>query len=437
MRHHPSALAPALVAASCGVLATLAMSLLPSPAGLATVAGLAGYLAFLLWPWLCLPAGILGGGIAAGPAAGHDLPTVVLIHGGILLAGALALATRRLIVPTQFRRRRTRADALMLVLVAVIALGTGYGLARGNEPYLVVVAAYQVAVIPAYFLLATATLSERHAVRAAGATFVAALVVLTFAERYNDIGLFSALALTPLLAYAGSVSGWRRVGVSAVCTVLAANVMLTEYRTLWVAAGVAVLTLLLRGSARVRMTTGIAVVAGGLALLAGAVLVAGIGDRWNAVRAGVSDSPGYRQAEAVVGLQVWSEHPILGAGLGQTTRGVYLDGFGLTDVGPTYHAFWVIVLANLGLAGLLAILAPLLVAVSAGLRATSGPALGLAATLCGFLLSATFAAPTDGHWELGLLAALAMLTSPTKPTTPENPFVRRNEACLLTPPRSW
>ncbi|GAB3409888.1 O-antigen ligase family protein [Flindersiella endophytica] len=409
--HHPGALASALIAMPCGVLAALAVALLPSPAGWLAGAGVTCYLVFLVLPWLCLPAGVLGGGIAASPAAGHDLPTVVLIHSGILLAGALALATRRLVAPSQFRRRRTAVDVPMLILIAAIVLGAGYGLARDNEPYLVMVAAYQVAVIPAYFFLATAGLSARRAVEAAGATFVAALLVVILAGHYKDVGLFSALALTPLMACAGAVSGRRRAGLSAVCAVLAANIMLTEYRTLWVAGGAAVLILLIRGSARVRTTAGVAVAAGGLALLGGAALDPGIGDRWNIVKAGLSDSPGYRQAEAVVGLRAWSEHPLIGAGLGQSSRSVYLEGLGRTDVGPTYHAFWVIVLANLGLVGLLAVLAPLLLAVSAGLRTTSGPALGLAATLCGFLLSATFAAPTDGHWELGLLAALTMLTA--------------------------
>jgi hypothetical protein len=147
----------------------------------------------------------------------------------------------------------------------------------------------------------------------------------------------------------------------------------------------------------------------------------------------LADPAGYRHAEAVVGLRVWSEHPFLGAGLGQTTRSVYLEGFGLTDVGPTYHAFWMVVLANLGLVGLLAVLAPLLVAVSAGMSTPSGPALGFAATLCGFLCSATFAGPTDGHWELGLLAALTMLTRcwNDRPAGPENLSVQRNEPCLL------
>jgi hypothetical protein len=422
MRRHIGALVAGATATSCGVVAVLATSVLPNPDGLLAGAGLACYLVFLVWPWFCLPAGILGGAIAAATVTGSDLPRIVLIHSGILLAGALAVVTRRLVVPSRQQRRRTAADPLMLVLAAVIVLGAGYGLVRNNEPYLVVVAAYQVAVIPAYFFLATASLSARHAVKAAGVSFAAAFAILVFAQQHNDLGLFSALALTPLLACAGSMSGWRRAGVSAVCAALAASVMLTEYRTLWVASGVAVLILLIRGSARVRMTTGIAVLAGGLGLLSGAALDPGMGDRWASVKAGLADPAGYRHAEAVVGLRMWSEHPFLGAGLGQTTRSGYLEGFGLTDVGPTYHAFWVLVLANLGLVGLLAVLAPLLMAVSVGMSTPSGPALGFAATLCGFLFSATFAGPTDGHWELGLLAALTMLTNLT---------VRRNEPCLL------
>jgi O-Antigen ligase len=433
MSRSTGALAAGLVATPCGVVAALAVSVLSHPHGLLAGAGLTCYLVFLLWPWLCLPAGILGGAIAAGSVAGSNLPMIVLIHGGILLAGALALATRWLVAPTRHHpRQRTAADPFMLVLFALIVLGAGYGLARNHEPYLVMVAVYQVAVIPVYFFLTTASLPTRNAVRSASVTFVGALVVLPLGQPHNDAGLFVALALTPLLACVGSLSGWRRIAALAVCGVLAAGVMLTRYRTLWVATGVAMLILVARGSNRVRATTGIALAAGVLVVLGGAALDAGIDGQWAAITAGLTESPGYRRAEAIVGLQVLSEQPFLGAGLGQTSRDLYVEGLGLTDVGPTYHAFWILVLANLGLVGLVAVLAPLLMAARAGLATSSGPALGFAALLCGFLVSGTFAGPTDGHWELGLLAALTMLA--------RNPFQEGNEPCLrpsLMRLRSW
>jgi hypothetical protein len=435
MSRHAITLTAALAAMSGGVLTALAPAILPSPQGLLVGAGLVCYLVFLIWPWLCIPVGILGGAIVAGQGVPGDyLPWIVTIHSGILLAGALAMLSRRLITPGRPRRQRTAVDSLMLALLAAVVLGAGYGLARGNAPYRVMVASYELAIIPAYFFLATASLRTPRAVRAAGATFVAALLALGLAQLAGDpvdLGLFAALALTPVLAYTAATAGWHRAGLLAVCAILAAEVMLSQYRTEWVASGLAVLILLVRGSARIRMTAGFTLAAGGLALAGAVALDGAVARQWAAVVAAITESPGYREAEAVIGLRVVAAYPLLAAGLGQTTPHTYIEGFKVTDVGPIYHMFWVIVLANAGLVGLLAILAPLLLAAGKGLVARSGPALGFAATLCGFLAAAAFAGPTDGHWELGLLAALTMLAQTWKQpeTGSANTSVRGSAPC--------
>jgi hypothetical protein len=409
MSRRAAALA-ALVAMAGGVLAASAAAILPSPQGWLVSAGLACYLVFLVWPWSCIPVAILGGGFVAGQAVpGGSIAWAVMIHSAVLLAGAFAMLSRWLVAPGRLRRRRTAADPLMLVLAAAIVLGAGYGLARGNKPYLVMVATYELAIVPAYFFLATVSLSTIRAVRSASVLFVGALVAIGLARLGSEVGLLAALALAPLLAGAAAASRWRQAGVLAVCAILAAEVMLSQYRTVWVASGVAVLVLLVCGSARVRTTTGIALAAGGLLLAGAAAVNAPVASKWAAVLSGVADPPGYRQAETLVGLRVLVEHPLFGAGLGQTTPDTYLDGFKVIDVGPMYHAFWMVVLANAGLLGLLAFLVPLLLAAKAGLTARSGPALGFAATLCGFLVSSSFAGPTEGHWELGLLAALTVI----------------------------
>jgi hypothetical protein len=412
------AVAAALAALAGGVLTALAPAILPSPQGLLVGAGFACYLVFLVWPWFCIPVGILGGAIVAGQGVPGDyLPWIVAIHGGILLAGALAMLSRWLVAPGQPRWPRTAADPFMLALLAAIVLAAGYGLARGNAPYRVMVATYELAIIPAYFFLATASLRTPRAVRAAAVTFVGALVALGLAQlagRPVDLGLFAALALTPVLAGAAGTAGWRRAGLLAVGAILAAEVMLSQYRTVWVASGLAVLILLVRGSARIRMTAAFTLAAGGLTLAGAAALDGGVAKQWAAVVVGIADPPGYREAETVIGLRVLAEHPLLAAGLGQITPHIYVEGFKVTDVGPIYHMFWMIVLANAGLVGLLAILAPLLLAAGRGLTARSDPALGFAATLCGFLASAAFAGPADGHWELGLLAALTLLAQAWK-----------------------
>jgi hypothetical protein len=103
--------------------------------------------------------------------------------------------------------------------------------------------------------------------------------------------------------------------------------------------------------------------------------------------------------------------PLLGAGLGQTTPRGYLPGFVATDVGPVYHAFSVLLLANLGIVGLAVVILPVARLCWRGLAERDSIALSFDALTVGFLAAALTSGPTDGHWELGLLPALALLTA--------------------------
>jgi O-antigen ligase len=134
-------------------------------------------------------------------------------------------------------------------------------------------------------------------------------------------------------------------------------------------------------------------------------------DRTSVVGEALQRTSGYRLPEAAVGLDVFVSRPIFGAGLGQTTPRVYIPGFAVTDVGPVYHAFYVLILANLGIIGLCVVAWPILRTVWTGLSGPGGMSLAFAALSCGFLAAALVASPADGHWELGLLPALTLLTN--------------------------
>jgi O-antigen ligase len=141
------------------------------------------------------------------------------------------------------------------------------------------------------------------------------------------------------------------------------------------------------------------------------VRIADVGEfagRLDTVRAEVYEPSGYRISEARVGLHAFLASPIVGQGLGQVEPDRFLRDFGVTDVGPVYHVFYVGVLANAGLVGLALLLWPL--ARARGREwARDRQSLGFRALLVGFAAAAVFAGPTDGHWELGLLPALVLL----------------------------
>jgi O-antigen ligase len=125
----------------------------------------------------------------------------------------------------------------------------------------------------------------------------------------------------------------------------------------------------------------------------------------------LASSAGYRLPESGIGWDVFVSRPLFGAGLGQTTPRVYLPGFVVTDVGPVYHAFYVLLLANLGIVGLAVVILPLARLSWQGLAERDSIALPFAALTVGFLAAALVSGPTDGHWELGLLPALTLLSA--------------------------
>jgi O-antigen ligase len=179
---------------------------------------------------------------------------------------------------------------------------------------------------------------------------------------------------------------------------------------MWLACGVATLILLVRGDRAVR--SGLLAVAAAGAALAGLTLLAGgIDQRTVAVGAAVARSAGYRLPESGIGWDVFVSQPLIGAGLGQTTPRVYLPGFVVTDVGPVYHAFYVLLLANLGIVGLAVVILPIARLSWQGLVQRDSIALPFAALTVGFLAAAAVSGPTDGHWELGLLPALTLLSA--------------------------
>jgi hypothetical protein len=199
-------------------------------------------------------------------------------------------------------------------------------------------------------------------------------------------------------------------------------VVLASYRSIWLAGGVATLILLIRGDRAVRHGL-LAVGAAGAALTGLTVLAGGIGQRTAAVGAAVVRSAGYRLPESDIGWDVFVSQPFMGAGLGQTTPRVYLPGFVVSDVGPVYHAFYVLLLANLGIVGLAVVILPIARLSWQGLAERDSIALPFAALAVGFLAAAAVSGPTDGHWELGLLPALTLLSARPPATAPAS--VRR------------
>jgi hypothetical protein len=435
----------ALASAALGALAVLILQLGSGLLPPLLVGAVICFLTFLVWPWLVLPAGILGGYLAAGELAGHNLAVIVIIHAGIVLTGALAILVRRLLSPDSERRRRTVADIPMLVLAAVIVLGACYGLARGNRPYEVVVATYQLAVIPGYFFLATYSLGTARRLRLAGTVFIlgtVALATVALPGMGGHVSLFSAMILPTLLVLVSRVGKWMRVAIVAAVMVLVVDILLAGYRAVWLASAVALAIILLSGSTRLRrgVVTTLGIIA--LVLVGSAAFSTEIHRQSTFLTEKLASSPGYRGPEASVGMAVFFDSPVAGHGLGQTTPDVYLPTFQVTDVGPVYHVFWVGVLANLGLIGLFALFWPLVVAVIAGLRSRHDHSIAMTALTCGFVIAATFAGPTDGHWDLGLMPALILLLTQLgtkRNTTPvkEVPPCSSNPRTATARPPDW
>ena len=370
------------------------------------------WLCFCLWPWAVLPVGLIGGAVVSALLGQDDVRGIALTHTALLLAGCAALATRRL-VGAEDKRPRPPGQSAMLAVLVVAALGAVYGLAVGNAASQVLVATYLVAVIPFYFLIAMYTLATPNQRAQAGLLYVIAIGMMTaleFGAPGRHGGLLSLIPIPPLVVLAGQHRGWRRWAAAFAAAVLATDVVLASYRGVWLAGGVAVLIMLVRGGRVVRHGLVAAMaVAGPLAGLV--VLAGGLEERASVIGLAVGRSAGYRLPEAAVGWDVFARQPLFGAGLGQTTPQIYIPGFEITDVGPVYHAFYVLLLANLGIVGLCLVIWPIVRSAWAGFARREEMPVAYAALTCGFLAAAFFSGPTDGHWELGLLPALTLLTS--------------------------
>jgi hypothetical protein len=249
--------------------------------------------------------------------------------------------------------------------------------------------------------------------RYAGMTYIASISVLAllgYGTPGRHGGLLALIPVPALVVLAGRYGGWRRFGLAALAAILSADVVLASYRSIWLAGAIAVLILIIRGTRSVR--TGLRAAGAAGAALAGLTAIAGgVDQRAVTIGEALARSAGYRLPEAGVGWDVFVSRPLFGAGLGQTTPDVYLPGFVVADVGPVYHAFYVLLLANLGIVGLAVVILPIARVCWRGLSQRDSMALPFAALTVGFLAAALVSGPTDGHWELGLLPALTLLTA--------------------------
>ena len=198
-------------------------------------------------------------------------------------------------------------------------------------------------------------------------------------------------------------TGWRRSVLVVSAGLLTTYVVLHGAGWIWLAAAVATVVVLAAASRRIR----IHVLA---TLTSAAVLTVGAAAVSADVSAQVSGLPasfesawaGIREPAWSVAINVFTHSPLIGEGLGLSTSG----------------GFWVGLLASLGLVGAAIVAWPLLTAVRRGVTAwgtarRDSYAFVLAALTCGFSLGAAFAAPIDGHVELGLLPALTLLAAGT------------------------
>jgi len=405
---------PATLALPAIAGALVALSLAARTPYLAAVLACVAVLAALtVWTWAALPVAVVGGSATSAALGLEGVTAVVAVHAGLLALGFLALGLRRAI-DASWSRVATPADLPMLVLAAAVALGAGYGLVVGNAPRDVMVAVYHIGVIPIYFLLGVLTLSSRRRLEAAGALFVAGAALLAIVEiatpgRHG--GLLSALALFPTLVSAGTSRGGRRWLLLAVAGLLGLDVLLSGYRSIWLATTVGLIVLLARRASGLRSTVLLALACGLAVAALTFELTSALGARGGAVVAALEESSGYRLPEARIGLAAFLANPIAGEGLGQVSEDVYVATFGVTDVGPVYHALYVTLLANGGVLAIALLLWPLVRAFRHAWRSQSVHVHASLALLAGFLAAACFAAPTDGHWELGLLAAVALIAA--------------------------
>ncbi|MGH3487238.1 MAG: hypothetical protein ACRDP8_04885 [Actinopolymorphaceae bacterium] len=441
-----------LAGAILGPAGAATLYFVPDPLGLALVSGLVCFFCFLALPWLVLPAAMVGGGFAAAVAgtevAAGQTWMVAATHIGVLAAGAAALTARRLLgAPHRGRPVRTPADKPMLLFAIVGLIGALYGLAMDHQPADVLVASYQIGIIPAYFFLATHTLttpSRRTAAVVATVAGTLALAAIALVGPDRDGGMLSALVLVVLAVVVVRTSGWRRLGLAVVLVPLAADVALTGTRAVWASTGVALVVLLLWGTSALRgrlATCGLVAV---LLIVGGALVSPDVSGRMSTMTADLTRSAGSFGPGSSVGLRAFGESPIIGTGVGHTTA-TSTDATTADDatpdatastVGPVYPSFWTTLLANLGILGLIALLWPLAIALRSGFRDRHGLPLTFVALTCGFAIGGGLATPGGGHWELGLLPALTFLTTVAVPAARFLPQQRREPSIAPQPTTS-
>jgi hypothetical protein len=218
--------------------------------------------------------------------------------------------------------------------------------------------------------------------------------------------------------------------------VFAADVVLTGTHAAWVSTVVALAVLLLWGSARLRGRLATCVLAA-VVLAAGAALVSSdVSVRMSAMAGELLQSAEALGPGSTEGLRAFGENPIIGTGFGHSaTDEATSPTFTSSSTGPVYSSFWTTLLANLGLLGLVAFLWPLALAGRTGFRDRNGLPLAFVALACGFAIGAGLATPGGGHWELGLLPALAFLAVAAVPA-PYVPLPRRESSPAPQPTSS-
>lgn len=395
------------------VLAAAAVVNVPSRILALIIGCLFATAAFAFWPWATLPLGVAGGIVLAGLRPHASVTFVIAVHVGILVIGMLGWCTRATFgaVP---RRVATTLDTPMLSYAVVLLLVTAWGIAVGNQSHKLLVATYELGVIPAYYLVATVTLASRSWLQKAAWLFVfvaTALAVTGFASPGRHGGFPSLIALPVVLFAAGRSHGARRFLLVAIAVILAVDTLLASYRATWLAAAVALLLMLPLAGRRLRRMVVQVIVLSAMTIFVGVLVSPGLDHRLQVLRDELHQTAGYRAAEANVGLHVFWANPLLGNGLGQTRHDVFLPTFRVTDVGPIYHVWYVSILANGGLVLALALGWILIRTIRIGISMRVPWTRILIALTIGFVISAAFGGPTDGHWDLGLLPALVVITA--------------------------
>lgn len=127
---------------------------------------------------------------------------------------------------------------------------------------------------------------------------------------------------------------------------------------------------------------------------------------------------GYRGAERLVAYrEVFNNYPIIGAGFGQRYEAMLVGTKGVIRPGPTFHSYYATLLVNMGLIGtILFLLLPLVTTIHV-IKSLKEKAnyigaihknlvLAFLGFYIGWVFTAQFDAPRDGHWLIGLLPAL-------------------------------